>query len=64
MNSLLPDNDMPHMPAVLRALKDLAAHLTALERELATSLAALLRPHPQLPNTAKKSNFPPPNPYY
>jgi hypothetical protein len=45
---------------VLRALKDLAARLTALERRLATSPATSSLPHSQLPNTAKKSNFPPP----
>jgi hypothetical protein len=60
MNSLLPDNDALHMPTVFHALKDLAACLAILERRPMTSLVASSWPHPQLPNTAKKSKFLPP----
>jgi hypothetical protein len=59
MNSLLPDNDTPHMPMVFCVLKDLAVYLTILERRPTTSLVASSRLHPHLPNIAKESNFPP-----
>jgi hypothetical protein len=62
MNSLFPDDDAPHMPEVLRTLKDLATHIVILERRIAASPATSSLPRSQLPKTAKKIEFPPPQP--
>jgi hypothetical protein len=62
MNSPIPDDDVPHMPAVLRALKDLAGRLTRLEKRSTAYPATSSLPPSHLPKIPKKSNFPPPIP--
>jgi hypothetical protein len=65
MNSLSPDHNMLHMPAILCELKSLAAQLRIQEMRAMADSALSMFPHSQSPNTAKKkSNSPPPNYYY
>jgi hypothetical protein len=65
MNSPPPDDDAPHMPVVFRELRALAACLAILEMRIMAESATSSLPLSHLPKKAKKkSNSPPPNPYY